>query len=153
MLSEKKIPHYTKSRGNNFHDHYLIANQKIRSATNQNAWTLIFEIRAIKRVKCVNRRVGLRDSRNLDDHSNSFMHYIVNLAASPFDMAKVQSESSYPLLRNFPRFESFSQISSTVANSSRNQLHSDSMDFDLFKRYISTLLCDLMTLTEGTTDH
>ncbi|EUB57492.1 Short transient receptor potential channel [Echinococcus granulosus] len=78
------------------------------------------------------------------------MHYIVNLAAAPFDMAKVQSESSYPLLRNFPRFESFSQISSTVANSSRNQLHSDSMDFDLFKRPLHGFQLSMSDLKDAT---
>ncbi|VUZ50857.1 unnamed protein product [Hymenolepis diminuta] len=62
------------------------------------------------------------------------MHYIVNLAAAPFDMAKMQSESSYSLLRSLPKFDSFSQMSSTVGNSSRNKLNSDSMEFDLFKR-------------------
>lgn len=63
------------------------------------------------------------------------MHYIVNLAAAPFDMTKMQSESSYSLLRSLPKFDSFSQMSSTVGNSSRNKLNSDSMEFDLFKRY------------------
>nr|CDS18731.1 short transient receptor potential channel 6 [Echinococcus granulosus] len=65
-------------------------------------------------------------------------------------MAKVQSESSYPLLRNFPRFESFSQISSTVANSSRNQLHSDSMDFDLFKRPLHGFQLSMSDLKDAT---